>query len=380
MIKLGHSYIDIDGNWKFHTKKDMGVFTWYYNKVESLKTSIDNRATNYFPFYEDLVSLYSKSNQSLNKFLYSRYIPSGINGDNEYVIKDTKYNRLYLLSNKTNDDIEKRSSGLIEFYNSLSENINSDIYIYLPSRYEFQKSLNKGMKYRDMSKYIDKFTANVEGITIKELFVNSEKVYHDYFFASDHHWNMQGAYNGYTDIMDMMNIKDYNRAKEIFKVNTINFRGSLSNCIKSKEIYDYLYDVDFNMLEHTVTVNDDEAPEKYKPRSIVGLNKNDTPFYDYYIGYYYGLYGKVVYDFNQPEKPNILIIADSFSWSIDHLIASNFNKTHIINLMYDEFKDKSFNIREYTEKNNISIILFLQETHTTILDLYDHNISERVVW
>ena len=380
MITLEISYIDIDGNWKFYTERDKGILSGYYNKVESTKMAIDNRATNYFPYYGELVSFYSNANQSLNKLLYSRYVPLGINSDNEYVIKDTKYNKLYLLSSKTNEDLDKRSKELIQFYNNLSKNVDSEFYVYLPSRYEFQESLNKELEYRNMYKYVEKFMNNVEGITIKKLTIDSEAQYHDYYFGSDHHWNMKGAYAGYKEIMDMLGVKDYTEADEIFRVNKIKYRGSLSKSIKDLNVYDYLYDVNVNLKEHTILVNDEEASNKYKPRSIETLNKNDSPFYDYYVGYYYGLYGKVVYDFNQVDKENVLIISDSFSWEIDHLIASNFNKTHVINLMYDEFKDNGLNIKKYVEENDIDKVLFLQETHTTIFDLYNHNISEGIVW
>jgi len=380
MVMLEISYIDVDGNWKSHTEKDKGVLSDYYNKVESLKTALDNRTTNYFPYYGELVSLYSNGNQNLNKLIYSKYVPLGTNSDSDFIIKDTTYNKLYLLSSKTNEELDKRSEKLIKFYSDLSKNIDSELYIYLPSRNEFQENLNKELEYRNMYKYVDKFINNVEGVTIKKLTIDSEEQYHDYYFGSDHHWNMLGAYAGYQEIIDMLGVKDYTKVDELFKVNKIKYRGSLSKSIKDLNVYDNLYDIKVNLKKHTILVNDEEVPSKYKPRNIENLNKGNSSFYDYYVGYFYGLYGKVVYDFNQPDKENVLIIADSYSWQIDHLIASNFNKTHILNLLYDEFESSELNIKKYVEENNIDKVLFLQETHTSIFDFYGYDISEGIVW
>ena len=379
LIQLNISHVEMDGNWKTHIDSNKGILSGYYNKVESLKNAIDNRTINYFPLYSNLLSSYNKANQTVNKLLYTRYIPSGINGDGEYVIKDTKYNKLYLLSSMTNEALDKKSREYINFYNELSKNVDCNFYVYLPSRYEFQKNLNKDFKYRDMSKYTDKFIDEIPNMTIKELEIDNIEEYHDYFFGTDHHWNMYGAYKGYTEIMKMMNMRRYNEA-EIFKVKDITFRGSMANSIKERSLHDEFYDINIKFKEHSILVNDEEIPSKYKPRNSEEINKNKAEFYDYYIGYYYGLYGRVVYDFNQNHRPNLLIISDSYSWAIDHLIASNFNETHVINIMYDEFKDNKFNIKEYVKENQISEVLILQETHTTVLDVYNHKLSERVVW
>ena len=111
---------------------------------------------------------------------------------------------------------------------------------------------------------------------------------------------------------------------------------------------------------------------------VIILQKEDIKYYDYFTHYFDGRYDKVIYDFEQSNKENLLIMSDSYAWSIDYLIASSFNKTHVINLRYGELKDNSFNLSKYIEDNNISKVLFLYEGEAIIFDQYNYNFIGRV--
>ena len=128
---------------------------------------------------------------------------------------------------------------------------------------------------------------------------------------------------------------------------------------------DYQNDVEFNQ-------NDD----KFKTRKIV---KKTNPFYDYYISYYNGQYDEIKYKSDVKNNKNLLIISDSLSWQIDYIIAENFENTYVINLRYGKWKNQKLYLQEYLSEHNITDILFLQEAEQQIFDLYNHNISDRVV-
>ena len=140
-------------------------------------------------------------------------------------------------------------------------------------------------------------------------------------------------------------------------------------------IYDYISDIDYNPT-YKVMVNDKMPKEIFKPREI-RLDR-DYKYYDYYVSYFNGQYGKVVYDFNNASKENILIVGDSYTWQIDYLLAQHFNKTHVINLRYDEFKDNVFDLSSYVKNNNISKVLFLYDGGSTLFDQYNYNFEGRV--
>ena len=96
------------------------------------------------------------------------------------------------------------------------------------------------------------------------------------------------------------------------------------------------------------------------------------------LNFAYGQYGNVVYDYNDDTKDNLLIVGDSYSWQIDYLIASSFNKTHVVNLRYDEYKNNNFDLIKYVTKNNINKVLFLYDGGSTLFDQYNYNFEGRV--
>ncbi len=67
---------------------------------------------------------------------------------------------------------------------------------------------------------------------------------------------------------------------------------------------------------------------------------------------------EVIFDFNQPDKKNLLIIGNSFTNPINELIASHFNKTYDIDLRYN----KDFRFKKYVEENKIDIVLFMGDS------------------
>ena len=153
------------------------------------------------------------------------------------------------------------------------------------------------------------------------------------------------------------------------------YYGSLAKTALNDNINDYISDVDIK-LDYDVYVNGKSADSLFKPREI-RLDRS-YKYYDYYVQYFNGQYGNVVYDYHNNDKENLLIIGDSYSWQIDYLIANSFNKTHVINLRYDEYKNKDFNLSKYVSDNNISKVLFLYEGGSTIFDQYDYDFEGRV--
>ena len=67
-----------------------------------------------------------------------------------------------------------------------------------------------------------------------------------------------------------------------------------------------------------------------------------------------------MFDFNQPEEKNLLIISNSYSNAIDELIAQYYNKTYVIDLRcYKEIFGKDFEISKYLADKEIDDTLIL---------------------
>lgn len=367
LSKLGLVSINYDNFVSYEMKSENNFIDKINNKIGYLENSIQNKFTNYFPFYSDLNEIYQNVNFWGNSLFY-KDVPIRTNSDGEYIFYD-KNNKFYYLRGKyTYNELDERLDNQIKFFNNLSNKVS--LYIYIPTRYEFTKLSND-----NLNGYLDKFVNSLNSnISIKVMDVDNLEQYKNYFYKTDHHWNINGALVGYYDILDMFNIIDNNNYNVVVKDNR-KFYGSMAKTALNDIVYDYICDIDYH-LDYNVVVNGGVPEDIFKPRNI-RLDRS-YKYYDYYVSYFNGQYGKVVYDYNNSSKENLLIIGDSYTWQIDYLIAQNFNKTHVINLRYDEFKNSNFDMTSYISENNISKVLFLYDGGSTLFDQYDYNFEGRI--
>lgn len=352
--------------------KEEGFLMDISNRLETVKTSLDNKVINYFPFYSSLNKMDKKINSTINKYIYNKalnkdYYPMGKNSDGEYIYRNHEH---YILQNSlSNEELNKRIESQISFFNQLDiENVS----IFIPYRFEYT-GLDNSVYLRDMSKYRTKFKQGIpSNMNVGEFLVDTKEDYLKYFYKTDHHYNMYGAYESYKIIMNLLG----EQAKSATVVEEdIPYYGSLARSSYSKDIKDNFYTLDIDLGNYDVLVND-KKQEKYKPKK---LEKNKNDFYDYYVNYFNGLYGRVEYDFHQEDKENLLILEDSYGWQIDDLIASHFNKTYVIDIRQDEYKNGTFRIKDFMRKHNIQKVLFLYEAGTLFFDQYDYGMKDKVV-
>jgi len=332
-------------------------------KIENIRNNLEAKTINYFPLYNKInyidSEFYIKSNSYLYNLLDKDFLSVGTNYDNEYIYKNINKNFYILKSQYNEDELNKRIDSQLKLYNYLSSS-NVDMYIYLPNRYEFNNKTY--LDINDMNKYIAYFKSNLNPkIKVSEL--NQEKGYYNYFYKTDHHWNGYGALQGYQDIMTMMGIK-YNNY-EVKKMSGIAFRGSMAKSAADSSLTDDFYYIDASISCKT------SIKDNYKPMQKL---TNKDLFYDYYVGYYYGMYGEVSYDCLNSKKDNVLILGDSYTWSMDFLIANHFNKTYIVNLRFLDH----FDYKDFITKNNIKKVIVLNETQTTLFDAYNHHPEKKV--
>lgn len=369
MITLGKDELIMTDNWiYFEPKEEKNLFDKLENKFNSLKNSLENRTNNYFPLYIELNSLYQDINYKTNSLVYNN-VPLRTNTDKEYLFYNKQNNFYYLENQYSKKELDNRLNEQIKFFNNLSKQ-GIDISIYIPTRYELTT-----IKENNLNDYIITFEKELnKDIKVKYMQVNSVEEYKNYFYLTDHHWNINGALSGYNDIMDMLNASKITNIKtKTIKDNK--YYGSLAKTAMNTKVNDYIMDIDLD-LNYEVIVNDSKKPDLFKPRKMV-MGKSNI-YYDYYVQYFNGQYGNVIYDYNQEDKENLLILCDSYAWQIDYLIAASFNKTHVINLRYDKYQKEALNLKEYMKKNNISKVLFLYEGGSTLFDQYNYNMIGKV--
>lgn len=368
LISKGIISLDYNNFKEAEIKEGNSLITRLDNQITRVKTSLENRVTNYFPLYSNINYTYSKINYKLNSLMYNDFVFLGMNADNEYAFRNDEI--FILESNVNNLMLDSMFDKQMKFYEELSKE--ADVYMYLPNRYEFTILDDDSITVRDKDKYITKLKSlQNDSFKIKELKISSIDDYKKYFYKTDHHWNAYGAYQGYKDIMEMMKLTP----KKLDIIETdITYMGSIAKSSAQTDIKDKFMYIDYNE-KYDVKVNGLDN-SKYKPKVI---NKTDNIYYDYYVSYYNGMFGEVVMDYNNPDKENLLIISDSYAWQIDEIIASHFNKTYIINVRYDKFINGSLDYKNFIKENNITKVLMLEESATSIFDMYNYGTSRKVL-
>lgn len=370
LIMTGRSSLQMTDNWVYFEAKPVNnILDKIDNKFNQIKTGIENRVTNYFPFYGNLNSLYQDFNFETNKLIYKKDIPLKTNSDDEYIFYN-KLDSFYYLENKyTKNELDERLEKQVKFFNSLSAK-GIDVNIYIPTRYELTT-----LKENNLNEYISLFKNKLNSnINITAMDVKDIETYKKYFYKTDHHWTIAGALNGYEDIMTMLGAEKIND----IKTKTLTDRkyyGSLAKSIMNDSVYDYITDINLD-LKYDCLVNGEKPDELFKPRSL--KMDRSYKYYDYYVQYFNGQYGNVLYDYHNEDKDNLLIMSDSNAWQIDYLIAASFNKTHVINLRYDEYKGDSFDLRRYMIVNDIKKVLFLYDGESILFDQFNYDFIGRV--
>lgn len=338
------------------------------NKVNAIKTRLENEITNSFPFYNSLNGLYQNFNYYMNSFFYKE-VPLKTNSDNEYIFYNKENDFYYLENQYSKDELDKRLDMQVAMFNKLA-NLDIDMYLYFPTRYELTK-----LKDNNLNSYVDIFKDKLSSkIKVANMDITSLEQYKNYFYKTDHHWNMNGALAGYYDIMDILGKVPVDNL-EVVNKRERKFYGSMAKSVLNNKTYDYILDVD-KKLDYDVLVNGKQASEVFKPRQI-RLDR-DYLYYDYYVQYFNGQYGEICYDYHKDNEENLLILSDSYAWQIDYLIASSFNKTYVVNLRYDKWKKGDLNLEEYMKKRNIKKVLFLYEGGSMMFDQYNYNLEGRI--
>lgn len=327
-------------------------------KITNLKNNINTKLTNYLFLYSEINQYYPNLKNKLNFYKKNDFKPMGTNSDGEYTFYSN--DGYYILETNQNDlYIEESLDKSIDFWNDLSTK--TDLYIYLPSRYEFR---NFGNTYslRNLSKTKEEFINSLNSnIVVKELEIEDDKEYQEKFYHTDHHWNAYGALDGYYDIASMLNINANNY--EVVKTDVI-YHGSIAKMVADNKLNDYFTYINTG-LDIKANINGKAPDNNFKPMKI---KENKGTYYDQYVGYYNGLYEEVVYTYGN-GLDNLLIIGDSYAWQIDYILASHFNKTYVLNPKYVE----NIDLDKYLQENNITKTLVLMETQTTLFDNYEYH-------
>ena len=184
-------------------------------------------------------------------------------------------------------------------------------------------------------------------------------------FKTDHHWNALGAYQGYTEIINMMNkvvpiIGEPLPLKGLIEFPNVEYRGSGAGRTQTPVYYDTfaVMDIDLPVQHPTERVTSKLNEYSSGRYDISRLGRND------YTSHYENFYNRpniITYPENNTGR-RLLILGDSYSYWVTWLIGANFDKT-FVHYTLDE-RDLDYN--KFINDNGITDVLLLQYSARTL--------------
>jgi hypothetical protein len=232
-----------------------------------------------------------------------------------------------------------------------------------------------GTRLQETAMFDDMVTGPASTVPYFEYFVQNldSDIKFDYFrletpedrikkkFRSDHHWNIFGAYEGYRQIINMI----YEDSPEIgkpvdygiLKVQDIKWFGSLGSTVGQT---DPGYADDFYILDLSGLPKYGGNGYRIKDMQESFMNGDFKKFgmdFDYYVAYN-PPQERYVFPGNNTGR-NLLLLGDSYSWSISTIIASHFDRTYCHIKPWMVPADVTYDYRKLISENNITDVLIL---------------------
>lgn len=335
----------------------------YYTTKEDLKIFDQNYFKKLNNFYEDQILYRDKMFQVYHKFKRNSYFMFSdelLKLTNEVVHLKDGY---YILDFKQNLKEIAAKKG----YNlSLIKKKYPDIkmYVYHIRRIEDTNVLDDDKLKTYGDEFYNAFKINlIPDIKYQEFTVSNFEEYQKYYYKTDYHYNHIAGYFAYRELINTIkqdfSIED---VKNIKKEKCFNneFIGNMGLSLGLETSQDRIcvYELEnisnYDYFVEGIKFNENELLINYEN----GFDFKPFSDYDYVFGNNYHLRH---YDFNQEDKPNILIFADSFINPIKTHIASHFNNTYIYDLRNNS---ADFDLDKVIKEKNISIIVDFKSSAT----------------
>ncbi len=220
---------------------------------------------------------------------------------------------------------------------------------------------SEGIFAYDYAAYFKSLLTN-SGITCGAFSPSSLQDYMDTGNKLDFHLNHVGAYRAYRQIYQMLarNIEMTPIKQPLREVDYDSLR-TIGQTIKDpanadipKSAMDIFKTYQFDYGSFTSYVDDRQVilgmEEEYSKGQI-----NRDPAFQHLFSFYGGQTGVVRLEFNQPERPNLLILSDSQGRPIRKLLASHFNRT----IYLDDVQTNSLDLNQIIQENDIDIVVFV---------------------
>ena len=204
----------------------------------------------------------------------------------------------------------------------------------------------------------EKFKEN--NIPIAGLEINSFKDFEEKFYKTDHHWNCYGSYQGYSEVMKLLNTEEeLIKPEKEMVLEKYKLSGSKAAAIGATGIFTEEFPVyQFQYPKMNIHIDGEEAEDYGEQQKYIDGEGEQEGFS--YAAFYGGDNAEIIFDTHNTERDNLLVIGESYDNAILKLLASHFNKTYSIDLRnYERTFGSKFQFSEYVKDNQIDKVLLI---------------------
>ena len=187
---------------------------------------------------------------------------------------------------------------------------------------------------------------------VERLRTDSFADYRRDFFKTDHHWNADGSYRGYSEICGLLGTAPLPPAGR-YSVPAC-YRGTRAAGVEGVPAEDFTVNL-YDCPAMTVTIPAGQIPD-YGMQALFVAGELENVSY----GSVFGVdCGELVFDTGRPGK-NLLVMGDSYDNAIVKPLAASFAKTCCVDLRsYASELGRPFVMAEFLREHDIDAVLFV---------------------
>lgn len=253
----------------------------------------------------------------------------------------------------TSDETLDQAQANIDYIrNSIPQVHTQFFYIPIDATLDFASTITTYPEYEHI------FT-NVPKEDVSYLNVKSYEDYQAYFYKSDHHANKDGSYEIYKGIL--RNLKPNESPLSVEQsvcFENLPFFGSKARTLADYRVEEAFCVNTFSYPKFTTYINGVVGSYGYEEKYLA--QDTDIAVRDNHYGSYYGGdFGEVRF-VNEQQEGNLMILSNSYSNSINKLLASHYENTYVIDLRhYEREMGAPFDLASYTQRHEINDVIYL---------------------
>ena len=193
------------------------------------------------------------------------------------------------------------------------------------------------------------------------LRLESQEQYARYFYTTDHHWNHEGSYAGYCQMIRMM-LGEEEPLLEPEETVTfpVKFNGSFNRKRGLKDSKEFFTVYRFDYPPMKTEINGYPKSSYGNQQAYLDGKYSRMVLANHYANFYGGDIAQLRLETERTDRDNLLVFSNSFSNAVAMLLASHFHNTWFIDLRYytDSMK-KNFSLVKAVKEWDIDRVLII---------------------